>query len=67
MKGRDNVYRRLKDLEEETDAMQHEITTFTVTLMQAGGASNEQSDRAYSYVRAADELESIADYATSFS
>ena len=47
--------------------MQHEITTFTVTLMQAGGASNEQSDRAYSYVRAADELESIADYATSFS
>jgi phosphate:Na+ symporter len=45
--------------------MQHEITTFTVSLMQAGGASNEQSDRAYSFVRAADELESIADYATS--
>ncbi len=67
LKGRDTVYRQLKDLEEETDAMQHEITTFTVTLMQAGGASNEQSDRAYSYVRAADELESIADYAASFS
>ena len=47
--------------------MQHEITTFTVALMQAGGASKAQSDRAYSYVRAADELESIADYARSFS
>ncbi len=67
LKGRDNVYRRLKDLENETDVVQHEITTFTVALMQAGGASNEQSDRAYSYVRAADELESIADYATNFS
>ncbi len=67
LKGRDSVYRQLKELEEETDAMQHEITTFTVTLMQAGGASNEQSDRAYSFVRAADELESIADYAASFS
>ncbi len=67
LKGRDNVYRRLKALENETDVVQHEITTFTVALMQAGGASNEQSDRAYSYVRAADELESIADYATNFS
>jgi len=67
LKGRDNVYRQLKRLEEETDVMQHEITTFTVTLMQAGGVSNEQSDRAYSFVRAADELESIADYATNFS
>jgi phosphate:Na+ symporter len=33
--------------------------------MQAGNASKEQSDRAYSYIRAADELESIADYAAS--
>jgi len=66
LKGRDRFYRKLKALEEETDAMQHEITTFTVTLMQAGGASKAQSDRAYSYVRAADELESIADYARSF-
>jgi phosphate:Na+ symporter len=33
--------------------------------MQAGKSSNEQSDRAYAYVRAADELESIADYAAS--
>jgi len=62
-KGRDRVYRMVKELEDKTDVMQHEITTFTVTLMQAGGASKEQSDRAYSYVRAADELESIADYA----
>ena len=67
LKGRDRFYRKVKALEEETDEMQHEITTFTVTLMQAGGASKAQSDRAYSYVRAADELESIADYARSFS
>ncbi|MEJ2470000.1 MAG: Na/Pi cotransporter family protein [Desulfuromonadales bacterium] len=66
LKGRDRFYRKVKALEEETDVMQHEITTFTVTLMQAGGASKSQSDRAYGYVRAADELESIADYAASF-
>jgi phosphate:Na+ symporter len=65
LKGRDRIYRKVKELEEKTDVMQHEITSFTVTLMQAGGASKEQSDRAYSYVRAADELESIADYAAS--
>ena len=35
--------------------------------MQAGGASKAQSDRAYGFVRAADELESIADYTYSFS
>ncbi len=67
LKGRDRFYRKVKSLEEETDKMQHEITTFTVALMQAGGASKAQSDRAYSYVRAADELESIADYTRSFS
>lgn len=65
LKGRDRFYRKVKSLEEETDVMQHEITTFIVTLMQAGSSSNSQSDRAYSYVRAADELESIADYAAS--
>ncbi|MHB8058035.1 MAG: Na/Pi cotransporter family protein [Desulfuromonadaceae bacterium] len=65
LKGRDRFYRKVTALEEETDVMQHEITTFVVTLMQAGSASNSQSDRAYSYVRAADELESIADYAAS--
>jgi len=65
LKGRDRFYRKVKELEDETDIIQHEITSFTVTLMQAGGASKEQSDRAYSYVRAADELESIADYAAS--
>ncbi len=62
-KGRDRIYRKVKELEDKTDDMQHEITTFVVSLMQAGGASKQQSDRAYSYVRAADELESIADYA----
>ena len=65
LKGRDSIYREVKKLEDETDVMQHEITSFTVTLMQAGGASTAQSDRAYNYVRAADELESIADYAYS--
>jgi len=65
LKGREKFHRKVKSLEEETDVMQHEITTFTVTLMKAGNASNEQSEKAYSYVRAADELESIADYAAS--
>jgi len=65
LKGRDGIYREVKKLEDQTDVMQHEITSFTVTLMQAGGASTAQSDRAYNYVRAADELESIADYAYS--
>jgi phosphate:Na+ symporter len=65
LKGRDRFYQKVKLLEDETDIIQHEITSFTVTLMQSGNASNEQSDRAYAYVRAADELESIADYALS--
>ncbi len=65
LKGRERFFRKVTTLEDETDVMQHEITTFTVTLMQAGNASNEQSDRAYAYIRAADELESIADYAAS--
>ena len=66
LKGRERFYQKVKSIEDETDVMQHEITTFTVSLMQAGGASKTQSDRAYSFVRAADELESIADYAASF-
>ena len=65
LKKRDRFYRKVKSIEEETDVMQHEITSFTVTLMQAGKASKKQSDRAYSFVRAADELESVADYAAS--
>ena len=66
IKNRERFSRKVSDLENDTDIMQHEITTFTVALMQAGGASNTQSDRAYSFIRAADELESIADYAASF-
>lgn len=65
LKGRDRFYQKVKALEDETDIMQHEITSFTVTLMQSGSSSKRQSDRAYAYVRAADELESIADYAAS--
>ena len=66
LKGRDRFYRKVTSIEDETDIMQHEITTFTVSLMQAGGASKAQSDRAYSFIRAADELESVADYAANF-
>ncbi len=65
LKGRDRLLQKVQEIEEQTDIMQHEITTFTVALMQAGTSSNEQSDRAYAYVRAADELETIADYAAS--
>lgn len=65
LKGRDRFYQKVKAIEDQTDIMQHEITTFTVTLMQAGKSNKEHSDLAYSYVRAADELESIADYAAS--
>ncbi|MCD4688616.1 MAG: Na/Pi cotransporter family protein [Desulfuromonadaceae bacterium] len=67
LKGRARFFQKIKEIEEETDVMQKEITTFTVSLMQAGQASLEQTDRAYAYIRAADELESIADYATSVS
>ncbi len=65
LKKRDKFYRKVSNLENETDDIQSEITTFTVTLMQAGSANATQSDLAYSYIRAADELESIADYAAS--
>ncbi|HMB16030.1 MAG TPA: Na/Pi cotransporter family protein [Pelovirga sp.] len=65
LKNHEKFYRKVKAIEEQTDIIQHEITTFTVSLMQGGKSSKEQSDRAYAYVRAADELESIADYALS--
>jgi phosphate:Na+ symporter len=65
LKGRDRLCQKVKAIEEETDIMQKEITTFTVSLMQAGKASMEQSDRAFAYIRAADELETVADYAAS--
>jgi phosphate:Na+ symporter len=66
-KGRERFTQKIKAIEDETDIMQKEITTFTVSLMQAGKSGLEQSDRAYAYIRAADELESIADYAASIS
>ena len=65
LKGRDRLSQRIKAIEDETDIMQKEITTFTVSLMQAGPSGMDQSDRAYAYIRAADELESIADYVLS--
>jgi phosphate:Na+ symporter len=65
LKGRERLCQMVKAIEEEADIMQKEITTFTTSLMQAGKASQEQADRAYAYIRAADELESITDYAAS--
>jgi phosphate:Na+ symporter len=65
VKGREGFCQKVRAIEEEADIMQKEITTFTVSLMQAGKASREQADRAYAYIRAADELESITDYAAS--
>jgi phosphate:Na+ symporter len=65
LKGRDRFCQKIKAIEEEADIMQKEITTFTASLMQAGKASQEQADRAYAYIRAADELETITDYAAS--
>jgi len=65
LKGRERFCQKVKAIEEEADIMQKEITTFTASLMQAGKASQEQADRAYAYIRAADELETITDYAAS--
>ena len=65
LKGRDRFCQKIKAIEEEADIMQKEITTFTASLMQAGRASQEQADRAYAYIRSADELETITDYAAS--
>lgn len=67
LKRRDRFSQKIKAIEEEADIMQKEITTFTASLMQAGKASQEQADRAYAYIRAADELETITDYAFSVS
>ena len=64
-KGKDSFCQKVMAIEEEADLVQKEITTFTVSLMEAGKAGREQSDRSYAYVRAADELESISDYAAS--
>jgi len=66
-KGRERFYQKIKSIEEDADIMQKEITTFIVSLMQAGKSGLEQSDRAYAYIRAADELETITDYAVSIS
>ena len=67
LKGRERFFQKIKAIEEDADIMQKEITTFTVSLMQAGTSGLEQSDRAYAYIRAADELETITDYAVSIS
>ena len=58
------AYEKVFHLEGVSDNIQKEITTFVCQLME-GTLTAEQSAAAYSLIRAADELESIADYAQS--
>ena len=51
-------------LEQVTDNIQKEMTTFVCKVME-GNLTPDQSTEAYSLIRAADELESIADYCQS--
>jgi len=54
----------VEHLEEVTDHLQKEITTFVCSIME-GTMSSADSRRAYATIRAADELESISDYCLS--
>lgn len=54
------LFKHVQHLEEVTDNIEQEMITF-VTAVQTNQLSREQSDRAYNYIRMADELESIAD------
>lgn len=63
-KPSENDYAEVCRLENITDSIQQEITAFVCQTME-GGLSAEQSEKAYSIIRAADELESIADYSLS--
>lgn len=58
---KEDVLTEIARLEGITDSIQQEITTF-VCLTMEGSLSLDQSEQAYSLIRAADELESIADY-----
>ncbi|MCB0416783.1 MAG: Na/Pi cotransporter family protein [Bdellovibrionales bacterium] len=55
------VFERIEKYEGITDSIQTEITIY-VCKLQEGTLTSEQSAKAYSIIRAADELESIADY-----
>ncbi len=52
---------KVKDYEKITDNIQKEITVFLIKVQEMA-LSREESSKAQSYVRIADELESIADY-----
>lgn len=54
------LFQHISHLEEITDNIEQEMITF-ITAVQTNQLSKEQSTRAYSYVRMADEIESIAD------
>jgi phosphate:Na+ symporter len=53
--------RRILDREKATDAIQHEVTVFLARVL-TGTPSTAQSDECRALIRAADEIESIADY-----
>ena len=53
--------RRILDREKATDVIQHDVTTFLARVL-TGTLSAAQSDECRALVRAADEIESIADY-----
>ncbi|MCB0325773.1 MAG: Na/Pi cotransporter family protein, partial [Bdellovibrionales bacterium] len=57
----ESAFKEVGRLEELTDMVQKELTSFVCQVME-GKLNNEQSNRAYFLIRAADELESIADY-----
>lgn len=53
--------RRILDREKATDTLQHDVTMFLSHVL-TGTLSAAQSDECRAFIRAADEIESIADY-----
>ncbi len=55
------VRRRILDREKATDRLQHEVTSFLARVL-TGTLSAAQNDECRALIRAADEIESVADY-----
>ena len=55
------VRRQILDREKATDTIQHDVTTFLARVL-TGTLSAAQSDECRALIRAADEIESVADY-----
>ncbi|MBX3024198.1 Na/Pi cotransporter family protein [bacterium] len=53
--------RQILEREKATDAIQHEVTVFLARVL-TGTLSSAQSDECRALIRAADEIESVADY-----